>query len=173
MLSAVEHLQLQCSALISSRRHCQHVWHTVLSRRSTSGPHFAVQRCLDRAWGLSRHGCLLGDGVNDMYIERGARGQISAAFLDEQFAGQEWLPIGGRALQLFLAVVPRLGATALESTDCRQPNLTHLASAREDSSAASMKRTPSTPSSTPGTRPVAGLGEYPSRCAAIRSARSA
>jgi hypothetical protein len=50
-----------------------------------------------------------------MYIERGAPGQILAAFLDEHFPGQEWLPIGGRALQLFLAVVPRLGATALES----------------------------------------------------------
>jgi Double zinc ribbon len=54
-----------------------------------------------------------------------------------------------------------------------QPILTHLALAREDLSAASMKRTPSTPSSTPGTRVAAGSGERPSRRAAISSARSA
>ena len=36
-------------------------------------------------------------------------GQFLAAFLDEQPPGQEWLPIGDRALQIFPAVVPRLG----------------------------------------------------------------
>ena len=40
-----------------------------------------------------------------MYIERNAGGQIAAAFLDEQFRGQEWLPIDSRVLQQFLATV--------------------------------------------------------------------
>lgn len=43
-----------------------------------------------------------------MYVERNAEGQIAAAFLEEQFRGQEWLPIDSRALQKFLAVVPQL-----------------------------------------------------------------
>jgi len=43
-----------------------------------------------------------------MYVERNAGGQIAAAFLNEQFPGQEWLPIENRVLQQFLAIVPRL-----------------------------------------------------------------
>jgi len=46
-----------------------------------------------------------------MYIERNAVGQIAAAFLNEQFPGQEWLPIDSRILQQYLAVVPRLRST--------------------------------------------------------------
>ena len=32
-----------------------------------------------------------------------------AAYLDEQFPGQEWLPIESRALQTFLATAPSVG----------------------------------------------------------------
>jgi len=42
-----------------------------------------------------------------MFVVRGSRGQITAAYLDEQFAGQEWLPIHSRSLQLFLVAAPR------------------------------------------------------------------
>jgi hypothetical protein len=45
----------------------------------------------------------LGDGI--MYIERNGS-RIVAAYLDEQFRGQEWLPIESRALQAFLATAP-------------------------------------------------------------------
>jgi hypothetical protein len=45
----------------------------------------------------------LGDDI--MYIERNGS-RILAAYLDEQFAGQEWLPIESRALQVFLATAP-------------------------------------------------------------------
>jgi hypothetical protein len=43
-----------------------------------------------------------------MYIERNGS-RILAAYLDEQFAGQEWLPIERRALQMFLATAPSVG----------------------------------------------------------------
>jgi len=42
-----------------------------------------------------------------MFVVRGSRGQITAAYLDEQFAGQEWLPIHSRSLQLYLVAAPR------------------------------------------------------------------
>jgi hypothetical protein len=45
----------------------------------------------------------LGDDI--MYIERNGS-RIVAAYLDEQFRGQEWLPIESRALQVFLATAP-------------------------------------------------------------------
>ena len=48
----------------------------------------------------------LGDDI--MYIERNGS-QILAAYLDEQFAGQEWLAIESRALQVFLATAPSVG----------------------------------------------------------------
>jgi hypothetical protein len=41
-----------------------------------------------------------------MFIVRGSRGQITAAYLDEQFPGQEWLPIHSRSLQSFLVAAP-------------------------------------------------------------------
>lgn len=41
-----------------------------------------------------------------MFIVRGSRGQITAAYLDEQFPGQEFLPIHSRSLQLFLVAAP-------------------------------------------------------------------
>jgi hypothetical protein len=43
-----------------------------------------------------------------MYIERNGN-RIVAAYLDEQFRGQEWLPIESRALQAFLATAPSVG----------------------------------------------------------------
>jgi hypothetical protein len=42
----------------------------------------------------------------DMFVVRGTRGQITAAYLDEQFPGQEFLPIHSRSLQLFLVAAP-------------------------------------------------------------------
>ena len=48
----------------------------------------------------------LGDDI--MYIERNGS-RIVAAYLDEQFCGQEWLPIESRALQAFLATAPSVG----------------------------------------------------------------
>jgi hypothetical protein len=42
-----------------------------------------------------------------MFVVRSEAGQIAAAFLDEQFSGQEWLPIDSRPLQVFLAAAPR------------------------------------------------------------------
>jgi hypothetical protein len=42
-----------------------------------------------------------------MFVVRSKAGQIAAAFLDEQFSGQEWLPIDSRPLQVFLAAAPR------------------------------------------------------------------
>jgi len=47
----------------------------------------------------------LGDDI--MYIERNGS-RIFAAYLDEQFPGQEWLPIESSALQAFLATVPSM-----------------------------------------------------------------
>ena len=49
-----------------------------------------------------------------MYIERNGS-RILAAYLDEQFPGQEWLPIESRALQVFLATAPSVGR------GCRRP----------------------------------------------------
>jgi hypothetical protein len=48
----------------------------------------------------------LGDDI--MYIERNGS-RILAAYLNEQFSGQEWLPIESRALQVFLATAPSVG----------------------------------------------------------------
>jgi hypothetical protein len=48
----------------------------------------------------------LGDDI--MYIERNGS-RILAAYLDEQFPGQEWLPIESRTLQAFLATAPSVG----------------------------------------------------------------
>jgi hypothetical protein len=52
----------------------------------------------------------LGDDI--MYIERNGS-RIVAAYLDEQFRGQEWLPIESRALQVFLATAPSVGRVRL------------------------------------------------------------
>jgi hypothetical protein len=41
-----------------------------------------------------------------MFVVRGSHGQVKAAYLDAQFAGQEWMPIDSRLLQHFLAAAP-------------------------------------------------------------------
>lgn len=50
---------------------------------------------------------------NDMYIERGAGGRILAAYLDQQYLGQAWLPIDSRSLQALLAAAPTVGKDVL------------------------------------------------------------
>ena len=42
-----------------------------------------------------------------MFVVRSGGGRIAAAYLDEQFPGQEWLPIDSSLLQAFLAAAPR------------------------------------------------------------------
>jgi hypothetical protein len=58
----------------------------------------------------------LGDDI--MYIERNGS-QILAAYLDEQFAGQEWLAIESRALQVFLATARSVGRGRRRPTRAR------------------------------------------------------
>ena len=38
-----------------------------------------------------------------MFVVRSEGGRLAAAYLDEQFPGQEWLPIDSGLLQAFLA----------------------------------------------------------------------
>jgi hypothetical protein len=45
-----------------------------------------------------------------MFVVRSEGGRVAAAYLEEQFPGQEWLPIDSRALQAFLAAAPRFEA---------------------------------------------------------------
>ena len=47
-----------------------------------------------------------------MFVVRNEGGRVAAAWLDEQFPGQEWLPIDSGLLQAFLAAVPRSFARA-------------------------------------------------------------
>ncbi|GEP58612.1 hypothetical protein [Reyranella soli] len=42
-----------------------------------------------------------------MFVVRSEGGRVAAAYLDEQFPGQEWLPIDSGSLQAFLAAAPR------------------------------------------------------------------
>ena len=42
-----------------------------------------------------------------MFVIRSEGGRVAAAWLDEQFPGQEWLPIDSGLLQAFLAAAPR------------------------------------------------------------------
>jgi len=42
-----------------------------------------------------------------MFVVRSEVGRVTAAYLDEQFPGQEWLPIDSGPLQAFLAAAPR------------------------------------------------------------------
>ena len=41
-----------------------------------------------------------------MFVVRSEGGRVAAAYLDEQFPGQEWLPIDSGLLQAFLAAAP-------------------------------------------------------------------
>ena len=52
-------------------------------------------------------------GGSQMFIELGAGRRILAAYLDEQYPGQHWLPIDSPALQAFLASAPTVAKTAL------------------------------------------------------------
>jgi hypothetical protein len=47
-----------------------------------------------------------------MFVVRSEGGRLAAAYLDEQFPGQEWLPIDSRLLQAFLAAAPSPGRLA-------------------------------------------------------------
>ena len=42
-----------------------------------------------------------------MFVVLSEGGRVAAAYLDEQFPGQEWLPIDSGALQAYLAAAPR------------------------------------------------------------------
>jgi hypothetical protein len=54
-----------------------------------------------------------------MFVVRGSRGQITAAYLDEQFVGQEFLPIHSRSLQLFLVAAPSCSSMRRRSVERR------------------------------------------------------
>jgi hypothetical protein len=41
-----------------------------------------------------------------MFIVRSEGGRVEAAWLEQQFPGQEWLPIDSSLLQAFLAAAP-------------------------------------------------------------------
>ena len=43
-----------------------------------------------------------------MFIEYGSDGWIAAAYLEEQYPGQKWVPVSDDKLQGFLAAAPRL-----------------------------------------------------------------
>jgi hypothetical protein len=58
-----------------------------------------VARAVERGWTIVR--------------ELGAGGRILAAYLDQQYPGQRWLPIDSRALQTFLAAAPTVAKDAL------------------------------------------------------------
>ena len=60
------------------------------------------------------------NGSAEMFVTRSGRGRITAAYLDKQFARQEWLPIDSRPLQHFLAAAP-----ACSSAQRRRLRLRH------------------------------------------------
>lgn len=47
-----------------------------------------------------------------MFVECSSDGQISAAYVEEQYPDQKWVPPSNEALQAFLADAPRLGKDA-------------------------------------------------------------
>jgi hypothetical protein len=48
-----------------------------------------------------------------MYVEFAAGGRILAAYLDQQYLDQRWLPIESRALQAYLAAMPTVARDAM------------------------------------------------------------
>ncbi len=54
-----------------------------------------------------------------MFVVRSEGGRVAAAYLDEQFPGQEWLPIDSGALQAFLAAAP--GSSSRRPPGLRRP----------------------------------------------------
>ena len=55
----------------------------------------------------------------DMFVVRGTRGRITAAYLDEQFPGQEFVPIHSRSLQLFLIAAPSCSSMRRRASEHR------------------------------------------------------
>jgi hypothetical protein len=58
-----------------------------------------------------------------MFVVRGSRGQITAAYLDEQFPGQEWVPIHSRSLQLYLVAAPACSSMRRRAMGRRAANV--------------------------------------------------
>jgi hypothetical protein len=55
-----------------------------------------------------------------MFVIRSEGGPVAAAWLDQQFPGQEWVPIDSGPLQAFLASAPRFFAR--RSRGLRRPH---------------------------------------------------
>ena len=51
-------------------------------------------------------------GILEMYVEYEVGGRILAAYLEQQYSGQRWLPISSRALQAYLAAAPTVAMAA-------------------------------------------------------------
>ena len=54
-------------------------------------------------------------GGSKMFVEYSSDGQIVAAYVEQQYPDQNWVPPSNETLQAFLADVPRLGKDAKES----------------------------------------------------------
>src|SRR5688572_28587565 len=74
---------------------------TMLPKSVCAKSHLRPQEQATDAAALSSTCSAMRKGT-DMFDVRSSHGQITAAYLDEQFPGQEWLPIDSRSLQLFL-----------------------------------------------------------------------
>jgi hypothetical protein len=65
-----------------------------------------------------------------MYVELGAGGEVFAAYLDQQYPGQRWLPIDSRTLQTFIAAAPLVAKDAMGRRGlcriCRSTQSSHL-----------------------------------------------
>ena len=101
-------------------------WHIDRGTHSKEVPpswHFSERRC-SAAWhGLCCVACARSacgtlwrriDWGDEMYIEFGAGGRILAAYLDQQYPGQRWLPIDSRTLQAYLAAMPTVARDAMD-----------------------------------------------------------
>jgi hypothetical protein len=60
------------------------------------------------------------DWGTKMFVECSSDGQISAAYVDQQYPDQKWVPPSNEALQAFLGDTPRLGKDARGRT-CLRP----------------------------------------------------
>jgi|HubBroStandDraft_5_1064220.scaffolds.fasta_scaffold2569096_1 hypothetical protein len=59
-------------------------------------------------------------GGHQMYVERGREGQVLAAYVDQQYSGQQWLPIESQTLQAFLAAAPVLAKAPVGRRELRR-----------------------------------------------------
>jgi hypothetical protein len=64
-------------------------------------------------------------GGSKMFVEYSSDGQIVAAYVEQQYPDQNWVPPSNETLQAFLADVPRLGKDAKGSI-CLLPAPTPL-----------------------------------------------